>query len=331
MPTRFSQADDRKTLLVMLAFAAIYILWGTTYLAIRVAVETIPPFFMAGIRFLLAGAILLVILRLRGVKMPGRLQWRSAAVIGAFLLLGGNGLVTWSEQKIPSGTAALVVATVPLWMTAFDWLLYRRATPTKKMGLGLILGSLGIGLLIGPGLNTGQAAILWSDWAIILLAPVLWSIGSLHSRQANLPENAFMATAMEMLAGGALLLLAGLLTGEAAQLDLAAISTRSLLSTLYLIFFGSIVAFTAYIWLLKTVEAAKVATYTYVNPIIAVALGWLLLNETITPQMLLAVVVIITGVVFITGRQAKVHRPQPELPELSSLTEAIPCESPSTP
>lgn len=328
MPTTTSSAAKRQTLTVLLAFAAIYVLWGTTYLAIRVAVETIPPFFMAGARFLLAGGILLIALRLRGVKMPTRPQWRSAAVIGAFLLLGGNGLVTWSEQKIPSGTAALIVATVPLWMTAFDWLLYRRATPTKRMALGLLLGSLGIGLLVGPGLDTGPAAILWSDWAIILLAPVLWSIGSLHSRQANLPENAFLSTAMEMLAGGVLLLLAGLLTGEAAQLDLSAISTRSLIATLYLIFFGSIVAFTAYIWLLKTVEAAKVATYTYVNPIIAVGLGWLLLNETVTPQMLLAVVVIITGVVFITRRQPKAPQPAPDLPK---RTEAMPCESPSTP
>ncbi|GAB4162857.1 MAG: drug/metabolite exporter YedA [Candidatus Promineifilaceae bacterium] len=327
MPTTTSSADKRQTLIVLLAFAAIYVLWGTTYLAIRVAVETIPPFFMAGVRFLLAGGILLAALRLRGVKMPTRPQWRSAAVIGAFLLLGGNGLVTWSEQKIPSGTAALVVATVPLWMTAFDWLLYRRTTPARKVLLGLLLGSLGIGLLVGPGLDTGQAAILWSDWAIILLAPVLWSIGSLHSRQANLPENAFLATALEMLTGGALLLLAGFLTGEAARLDLATISTRSLLATFYLIFLGSIVAFTAYIWLLKTVEAAKVATYTYVNPIIAVGLGWLLLNETVTPQMLLAVVVIITGVIFITKRQSQARR-QPEPP---SLPEAIPCESPSTP
>lgn len=328
MPTTTSSADKRQTLIVLLAFAAIYVLWGTTYLAIRVAVETIPPFFMAGVRFLLAGTILLIALRLRGLKMPTRPQWRSAAVIGAFLLLGGNGLVTWSEQKIPSGTAALVVATVPLWMTAFDWLLYRRATPTRKVALGLLLGSLGIGLLVGPGLDTGQAAILWSDWAIILLAPILWSIGSLHSRQANLPENAFLATALEMLTGGALLLLAGFLTGEATRLDLAAISTRSLMATLYLIFFGSIVAFTAYIWLLKTVDAAKVATYTYVNPIIAVGLGWLLLNETVTPQMLLAVIVIITGVVFITRRQPKAPQPAPDLPR---RTEALPRESPSTP
>lgn len=328
MPTTTSSADKRQTLIVLLAFAAIYVLWGTTYLAIRVAVETIPPFFMAGVRFLLAGAILLVALRLRGLKMPTRPQWRSAAVIGAFLLLGGNGLVTWSEQKIPSGTAALVVATVPLWMTAFDWLLYRRATPTRKVALGLLLGSLGIGLLVGPGLDTGQAAILWSDWAIILLAPILWSIGSLHSRQANLPENAFLATALEMLTGGALLLLAGFLTGEASRLDLAAISPRSLMATIYLIFLGSIVAFTAYIWLLKTVDAAKVATYTYVNPIIAVGLGWLLLNETVTPQMLLAVVVIITGVVFITRRQPKAPQPAPDLPR---RTEALPRESPSTP
>lgn len=306
---------------IVLAFAAIYTIWGTTYLAIRIAVETIPPFFMAGVRFLLAGLLTYIFLRTRGVPHPTRLQWRSAAVVGAFLLLGGNGFVTWSEQQVPSGMAALVVATEPLWITLFDWLIYKGIRPSKKIALGLVLGFIGIGLLIGPGQLRGTTGISFASLVILFLAPILWSIGSLHSRKANLPENVFMATAVEMLAGGFLLVIAGLLTGETTRLNLAEISTRSLAAMGYLTVFGSIVTFTAYVWLLKTVQASKVATYTYVNPIIAVFLGWLILSEAITPQMLVAIPSIILAVVLITTQTTKKELPQPELPT------AVPCES----
>ena len=294
---------NNNAIKIVLAFAAIYIIWGTTYLAIRIAVETIPPFFMAGVRFILAGIITFVFLRVRGAPMPKRLHWRSAVIIGLFLLVGGNGLVTWSEQQVPSGIAALVVATVPLWITLFDWLTFRRTRPNKKVAAGLVLGFLGIGLLIGPRLFQETADISWTSWLILIMAPVLWSLGSLYSRQAKLPESAFMSTAMEMLAGGILLLLAGFITGEATQLNVEQISTRSLVSMLYLTIFGSIVAFTAYVWLLKSVQATRVATYTYVNPIIAIFLGWLILSEPVTPQMLAAVVIIIVAVVLITAQR----------------------------
>ncbi|MCP4361636.1 MAG: drug/metabolite exporter YedA [Chloroflexi bacterium] len=312
---------------IVLAFAAIYIIWGTTYLVIRLAIETIPPFFMAGTRFLLAGIITFVFLRARGVPMPNLLQWRSAAIIGTLLLVGGNGLVTWSEQEVPSSIAALVVATVPLWMVLFDWLLYRGISPSKKMAIGLSLGFLGIGLLIGPGQILETNTISLSAILILLLAPILWSLGSLHSRQANLPENLFMATAIEMLAGGVVLILAGFITGETSQLNLVGISTLSLVSMLYLTIFGSVVALTAYIWLLKNVQAAKVATYTYVNPIIAIFLGWLILSEPITPQMLIPVVVIIVAVILITTRRPAKKTFQDELP---SLETNVPWESVAT-
>jgi drug/metabolite transporter (DMT)-like permease len=293
-----------NTIKIVLAFAAIYIIWGTTYLAIRIAVETIPPFFMAGVRFILAGIITFVFLRARGAPMPQRLHWRSAVIIGLFLLVGGNGLVTWSEQQVPSGIAALVVATVPLWITLFDWLSFKRTRPNKKVAAGLILGFLGIGLLIGPRLFQETVDIRWTSWLILIMAPVLWSLGSLYSRQAKLPESAFMSTAMEMLAGGFLLLLVGVITGETTRMNIAEISTRSLVSMLYLAIFGSIVAFTAYVWLLKTVQATRVATYTYVNPIIAIFLGWLILSEPVTPQMLAAVVIIIVAVILITAKRS---------------------------
>jgi drug/metabolite transporter (DMT)-like permease len=299
--SRLSEQTNRRHVFhIILAFAAIYTIWGTTYLGIRIAVETIPAFFMAGVRFLFSGLFIFIILRLRGVPAPKRLHWPSAVIVGALLVVGGNGLVTWSEQEIPSSTAALVVATVPLWIALFDWLVFKGKRPGKRVIIGLLLGLAGIILLIGPGQFLGTSGFSITALLVLLLAPVLWSIGSLYSRQAHLPENTFMATAMEMLAGGVLLLLAGLLTGEASRLEFAAISTRSLVATVYLTIFGAIVAFSAYIWLLKQVPATKVATYTYVNPVFAVFLGWLVLSETITPLTIAAVVIIILAVVLIT-------------------------------
>ena len=298
--------DNRNQLIkIILAFAAIYIIWGTTYLGIRIAVETMPPFLMAGTRFIISGALLFVILRLRGAPMPKRLHWRSAVIIGAFLLVGGNGLVTWAEQQVPSSTASLVVATVPLWIALFDWLIFRGVRPGRQVTAGLILGLVGIVLLIGPAQVLGTAGFSLFFLLVLLLAPILWGFGSLYSRGAPLPEDTFMSTAMEMLGGGVLLLLAGLLTGEAGSLDIAAISARSLAAFVYLTVFGSIIAFTAYIWLLKVVPATKVATYTYVNPVIAVFLGWLVLSEPITPTTITAVFIIVLAVVLITMREPK--------------------------
>lgn len=305
MTSLANPTEKQNTLKIALAFAAIYVIWGTTYLAIRLAVETIPPFFMAGTRFIIAGVITFAFLRARGVSVPRRLHWRSAAIIGAFMIVGGNGLVTWSEQQVPSGIAALVVATVPLWITLFGWLIYREGKPGKQIVLGLALGFIGVGLLIGPDQLLGTATFGWTSLLVLMLAPILWSFGSLYSRRAELPENIFMSTALEMLAGGVLLILAGLLTGEAGRLDLALISTRSVAAMLYLTFFGSIVALTAYVWLLKTVQPAKAATYTFVNPIIALFLGWLVLSEPLTPLMLVAMVIIILAVVLITTGKLK--------------------------
>ncbi len=320
MVERLRRADPRRLTTIVLAFGAIYIIWGTTYLGIRVAVETMPPFLMAGSRFIMAGLLTFGLLRLRGVPWPTRRQWGSAAVIGAFLLVGGNGLVTWSEQQVPSGIAALVVATMPLWLTLFDWLLFRGGAPGRRVVGGLLLGLAGIALLIGPGQLQGNAGYDRFSLLVLVLAPILWSLGSLYSRQASLPANVFMATAMEMLAGGVLLLLAGLVTGEAGRFQLAAISGRSWLSLGYLTVFGSIVAFTAYIWLLGTVQPSRVATYTYVNPVIAVFLGWQLLNEPVNALTLMAVLVIVLAVVLITmpGRHSRPRVPaaagQPALP-----------------
>jgi drug/metabolite transporter (DMT)-like permease len=315
------ESDRNRLFTIILAFAAIYVIWGTTYLFIRIAVETIPPFLMAAARFLVAGALSFLYLRWRGVPLPRRLEWRSAAIIGFFLLFGGNGLVTWSEQQVPSAIAALVVAIMPIWLIVFDYLMFARVRPGRQTVFGLALGFLGIALLIGPGQILGTATFDLTSLLVLCLADVMWSLGSLYSRQATLPENVFMSTSIEMLVGGSILLVAGLLTGEAAAFDIAAISTRSFVSWVYLTVFGSLVAFTAYIWLLKHVRVSLVSTYTYVNPVIAVFLGWLVLDETVTWLTIVAVVVIVTAVVLVTS-QRQDPAPLAREPEPGSLPAA---------
>ena len=317
-------AAKKHTLTIVLAFAAIYLIWGTTYLGMRIAVETLPPFLMAGTRFLTAGMVLFVALRLKGTPMPRRVEWRSALIIGALLLVGGNGLITWSEQQVPSSTASLVIATVPLWIALFDWTVFKGSRPGPRVTAGLLLGLVGIGLLIGPGQLQGTAVFSTTALFILLLAPLLWSMGSLYSRGAVLPENAFMAPATEMIAGGALLLLVSLFLGEWRGLDPSTFSDRSLAAMAYLTVFGSIIAFPAYVWLLQNVAASKVATYSYVNPVIAVFLGWLILDELITPTTVVAVVAIVIAVILITtGKPQRKHSRRSTSQPLSSTADEV--------
>lgn len=285
------------------AFTAVYTIWGSTYLAIRLAIDTLPPFTMAGVRFLIAGALLYGWQRLHKVPPPARVHWRSAAVVGALMLLGGNGGVTWAEQHVPTGLTALLIATVPLWMAILESLRRGGTRPTRRIAVGLALGFAGIALLIGPGNLAGGGSVDPLGAGVLLLAALSWAGGSLYSRHAPLPAVALLGTAMEMLAGGALLLLGGGLAGEWGGLDPAAVSTRSWLALGYLIFFGSLMGFTAYLWLLRNTTPARASTYAYVNPMVAVFLGWALAGESLTWQTLLAAAVIIAAVVLInTGR-----------------------------
>lgn len=291
---------------LVLAFAAIYVIWGTTYLAMRIAVDTIPPFAIAGSRFLVAGIFLIGLLRLRGVSMPTARQWKSAALTGCLLMIGGNGLVMWAIQKIPSGICAVVIATMPLWMTLFDWCFYKGPRPGWKVSIGLVAGLIGIVLLIGPGqLVSGQSTLHLPSMLAVVCAPIFWSIGSLHSRRVDLPKNVFVATAAQMICGGLVLLGLSFLMGESASLVWSAITWQSLAAVGYLAFFGSLVALTSYMWLLKNANASRVATYSYVNPVIAVFLGWLVLDEPITVQTLIAILVIISAVVLIVSMRSK--------------------------
>ncbi len=288
------------TWLVITAFIALYLIWGSTYLGIRYAIETLPPFLMAGIRFIIAGGLLFGWMRLRGSEIPTRAHWKSAAIIGSLLLLGGNGGVTWAEQRVPSGIAALLVSLVPLWMVLLNWLRPGGVRPGLPLIAGLVMGLVGMALLVGIGDSDGGTEIDPVGIGAILIATFCWAIGSLYSQRATLPSSPLLTTGMEMLCGGVGLLLLGTVTGEWSRFDPAKVSATSIIAVIYLIIFGAIIAFTAYVWLLRVTTPARAATYAYVNPVVAVFLGWALAGEELTVRTIIAAAIIIAGVVIIT-------------------------------
>ena len=289
---------------VVLAFAAVYLIWGSTYLAIRFVIESIPPFFMASTRFLIAGGILFALTRLQGSEKPSLVHWRSAFIVGGLMLVGGHGAVVWAEQWLPSGLTSLLIATVPCWMVSLDSI-RTKEKPVARVAVGLMIGFVGIILLVGRAGDFGASQIDVLGSGIVVLGALFWASGSLYSRSAKFPSSQLAATALEMLAGGTLLLLVSGLTGEISRIDLAHISVLSFSSWLYLIFFGSLIGFTSYIWLLKKVNSARVSTYAYVNPIVAMFLGWTLANETLTLQSGIAAATILVSVILITSHHKK--------------------------
>lgn len=301
--THVVDATRPSNLKIATAFLAIYLIWGSTYLAIRFAVETLPPLLMAGVRHLVSGVLLVAwVARTRRIR-PTREQYRDAAIVGLLLLLGGNGLVTWAEQWVPSGLAALLVATVPLWMALLNGVIDPATRPHARGWAGIALGLCGVALLVEPRGELAANAHTLAGAFGLLCAALLWAAGSLYSRRAKLPRDRLLSTGMQMLAGALGLVLAGLLAGEASRVHLEAVSLRSFLSLLYLIFFGSIVGFTAYVWLLQVVSPSKVATYAFVNPAVAVFLGVTLGGETLAPRTLLATAIIVASVVTITSER----------------------------
>jgi drug/metabolite transporter (DMT)-like permease len=287
------------------ALVSVWLFWGGTYLAIRVVVRTMPPFLSASVRFLLAGALLYAFAVRRGDRegdRPGRAQWIAATVIGGSLLLGGNGLVMWAEQTVPSGIAALIIASVPLWMALLDRIVFGNRLPWLAV-LGLAIGFGGLALLLNP---SGGARLDPAGVGALVVASLSWSAGSLYARRAPLPKRPLVGTGMQMLAGGVLLALVGAARGEFAQFELAAVSTESILGLIYLVVFGSLVAFAAYVWLLRVTRTTLVSTYAYVNPVVAVFLGWAVLSEPITMRTLIAGGIIVVAVALIvSARRAK--------------------------
>jgi len=289
---------------IWVGLIAIYIVWGSTYLAILFVVETMPPFLAAGFRFLIAGGVLYAVRRLRGDMSPTRIEWRSAAIVGLFLLVGGNGGVMWAEQRVASGIAALMIASVPLWMALLDSIRPGGQRPNGWIVIGILVGFAGILVLIGPAQLLGiQGEVDLAGILVLLAAAFFWAVGSLYNRGADLPKSPLLGTGMEMLLGGIGLLVLGTVSGEWTHLDLAAVSLRSWLGFAYLVVFGSWVGFASYIWLLRVAPTMLVSTYAYVNPLVAIFLGSLLAGEQLTPRILIAALFILGSVILITRKQ----------------------------
>ena len=285
---------------IVAAFASIYIIWGSTYLAILYAVETIPPFLMGGTRFLVSGAILYAWARHQGSPRPTKLHWRNAIIAGGFLLLGGNGAVIWAEQFVPSGLTALLVSILPFWLVIIEWLRPPRERPRGAVIVGLVLGFAGIIVLAGPGTLGGQSDVRPIAAVVLVLGSLSWAIGSFWSRDAELPESGILTTGVEMLGGGALLMMVGVLGGELSHFDVHHVSRASVAGLTYLITFGSLLGFTSYIWLLDKVSPAHLGTYAYVNPIVAVLLGWAIADERLSLRTGIAAAIVISAVALIT-------------------------------
>jgi drug/metabolite transporter (DMT)-like permease len=291
---------------VWIALLALYIVWGSTYLGIKVAIETLPPFFHAGIRFLISGIILVVWQLAAGQQLPTRRQWISTAIIGTLLLLGGNGLVAWAEQFIPSGVAALIIGSTPIFLVITEALRPNGIKPNWQAIVGLLIGFAGIFILVGPSEISGNATKLNAfGVAALLFACLFWSIGSIYSKTADLPKSSLMTTGAQMLLGSVSLFIISLITGELSHWDPTSVSMRSIYGLLYLIFVGSLIGFASFGWLLQNAPISLVATYAYVNPIVAVLLGSWLAAEPLEPRIWLATAIIIGSVIFINVTKPK--------------------------
>ncbi len=293
---------------VWMALVALYIVWGSTYLGIKVAIETIPPFFHAGIRFLVSGLILLIWMRAAGQSLPTRKQWISTAIAGNLLLLGGNGLVSWAEQFIPSGIAALVIASSPMFLVIGEAIRPNGVKPNWQGIVGLLIGFAGIFVLIGPAEITGSTTKL-NPFAVTatLFACLFWATGSMYSKSVDLPKSSLMNTGAQMLTGSIGLFIVSLVTGELNGWDVTAVSARSLYGLSYLILVGSLIGFASYGWLLQNAPISLVSTYAYVNPIVAVFLGTWLASEPLEPRIWLAAGIIVGSVIFINSTRPKVQ------------------------
>jgi drug/metabolite transporter (DMT)-like permease len=306
--THTGTQERPSRLKLVMAFAAVYVIWGSTYLAIRYAVETLPPLLFAGTRFMVAGLMLYAWARARGAARPQPANWRTALIIGGLLLLGGNGAVVLAERTVPSGLTALLIATEPLMVVLLDWARHGGLRPTGRVAMGLALGMIGMFILIGPAGMSGASEINLFGAALVILATISWAAGSLYAARTRLQLSPALFAGMQMLAGGALLVIVGLARGELNNFAFAAVSLRSLVSLGYLIVFGSLVAFTSYSWLLRVTSPSLAATYAYVNPVVAVLLGWAFAGEALNLRTMIAAAVIVAAVVLITTQQARANK-----------------------
>jgi drug/metabolite transporter (DMT)-like permease len=298
-PPKANVAPRGASSLLLVSFAAVYVLWGATFFAIRVGIESFPPLILAGLRHLSVGLVLYPIFRRVSGEKPNLWQWRTTIVTGVLLLLCGNGTVSWAEKLIPSGIAALLVATVSLWMVLVDWFRPGGMRPAPRVLVGLVLGFAGMALLVGPKHLGGSERMSPLGAMALVLASLAWAVGSIYSKHHPLPNSAMLGGAMQMVAGGVALLIVAGISGEFRELHLEQVTLRSWLALLYLAVFGSALGFSAYVYILKHGTAAHVATYAFVNPVVALFLGWLLGGETLSLRTVLASAVILTAVILV--------------------------------
>jgi drug/metabolite transporter (DMT)-like permease len=296
---------------IWLGLAVLYVVWGSTYLGIAVAVATIPPFLMAGSRFALAGAVLLAWTRMRGTFVrPTRREWLDTAIVGALLLGGGMGMVAWGEQSIPSGIAALMVALMPVWVAILGRLAFGERLPRLAV-VGIVIGFVGVAILVGPTALGATGALDPAGVAALVISPIAWASGSLYaSHRARLPRQPLVATGTQMLAGSIVLVAMATATGEWARFSPTTVSGPSIAAFLYLVVVGSLLAFTVFGWLLRVAPLPFIATYAYVNPVVAVALGTVVLHEALEPRTLIAGGVIVGAVALIVTARGRMAAPR---------------------
>ena len=307
-PTLATSSPEPSRTALIIGFAAIYVIWGSTYLGIRVAIETMPPFLMASARFLVAGAALFTFLKLRGAPWPTPYQWRANIVIGTLLLLGGNGGVVFAERTIPSGITALLIGMGPLFIVLTEWAWPGGTRPSAVTMGAMLLGFAGVAWLAAPWEKSNSGGLNPVGVIAIVIACISWAIGSIYSRHAKHGADAMLASSLQMLGGGSALALFALFHGDFGALDLGRISSRTWGAFAYLIAVGSLVGFSTFVWLMKHSTPARVATYAYVNPVVAVFLGWLILDEPLGPRTLVASVIIVAAVAIITTQKAKIGK-----------------------
>ncbi len=318
-PEHFVTQNPPSRWLLVAAFAAVYLIWGSSYLGIHFAIQTLPPFLMTAMRFLFAGVLLFVWARLRGAPMPSRINWKAALISGIFLFVLNNGAIVWAEGNgLPTGVAAVLIATLPMWIVLLTWLKPGGTFPGGLVIIGLVSGFVGILLLFEPQGNTlyipGVIAVLFGAFC--------WAYGSLYAKNAPLPQSAVMATALQLLCGGALQFAIAIPAGELGRFDPAQVSTTSWVAMIYLAIVSSIIAYSAFVWLMRVSTPTKVSTYAYVNPVIAVFLGWLLANEPLTTRTLIAAGIIIASVILINGYTGK-SRPNLRFGKRRRRTETV--------
>jgi len=305
-----SDTQNTKSILsipVIASLLSIYLFWGATYLTMKFAIETFPPYVMLTMRFGFAGLIMYIILRIKNVEAPTVKQWKSAAITGGILLFIATGSVSIAQTTVPSNIAATIIAAVPLWIALFQWTIFKQGSPGIWTGFGLILGFLGVAMLVSSSGSKEGSGAAWG-YFMLVFASASWAFGSLISRVLETPKSPFMAISAQMLMGALFCLIAATIKGEFSEINVASISARSIISMLYLIICGSLIAYSAYIWLLNNTSPSIASTYAYVNPVVAILLGWILAGETLIMQEIISVFVILVSVMAIIKENSKIKK-----------------------